>query len=251
LRVPLPSLPSPAKFSNTKIESIKYSFDTRELWPSIADTVSWLKSIDGLPMGSLEQDTVLHHRLSGDYNCFSESEIFHERSIQEIRTLQRVKISGKFGGKNCNWRDLILFISNNLNDGHNHFRSCAVFTEPDKNGNYAVYPSHALIEKSIYYLGMYIARYVEKFPIETAIVSLVFLGAIHPFEDGNGRTSRVLFNKLAGFDGFSGYFPINEIAAHSRGGYILSLREAQYNDNWYPIVEFLDYSIRFFRRRFT
>ena len=78
----------------------------------------------------------------------------------------------------------------------------------------------------------------------TAIVIVVFL-AIHPFQDGNGRLSRVLTTYLLLREGYQ-YVPYSSLEAiieQSKEGYYLALRQTQgtlrnENPDWQPWVLF-------------
>jgi Fic family protein len=64
--------------------------------------------------------------------------------------------------------------------------------------------------------------------IRIAVFNVVFL-AIHPFQDGNGRLSRVLTNLLllrAGY-AYASYSSLESVIEHSKEAYYLSLRRTQ------------------------
>lgn len=77
-----------------------------------------------------------------------------------------------------------------------------------------------------------------------AVFTIVFL-AIHPFQDGNGRLSRILTTLLllqAGY-GYVPYSSLESVIEHSKEGYYLALRKTQgaiWTDapNWQPWIIF-------------
>lgn len=79
----------------------------------------------------------------------------------------------------------------------------------------------------------------------TATFIVVFLG-IHPFQDGNGRLSRILTTLLllrAGY-AYVPYSSLESVIEHSKEGYYLALRQTQGTigtdaPNWQPWVLFL------------
>jgi Fic family protein len=78
----------------------------------------------------------------------------------------------------------------------------------------------------------------------TAIFVVEFL-AIHPFQDGNGRLSRVLTTYLLLSAGYAyvPYSSLESIIEHSKEGYYLALRQTQgtlENDtpDWQPWISF-------------
>lgn len=77
-----------------------------------------------------------------------------------------------------------------------------------------------------------------------AIFIVVFL-QIHPFQDGNGRLSRILTNFLLLYSGYTyvSYSSLENIIEHNKKSYYLSLRKTQKtiytkNPNWQPWVIF-------------
>lgn len=73
----------------------------------------------------------------------------------------------------------------------------------------------------------------------TLVLCLLVNG--HPFSDGNGRTARMLFNVMLRRGGMPAdvYFPFYEIAARSRGGYVIALRHAELRGDWQPIMDWV------------
>lgn len=78
----------------------------------------------------------------------------------------------------------------------------------------------------------------------TAVFIVVFL-AIHPFQDGNGRLSRVLTTYLLLSQGYAyvPYSSLESVVENSKEGYYLALRQTQgtlknENPNWQPWVIF-------------
>jgi Fic family protein len=79
----------------------------------------------------------------------------------------------------------------------------------------------------------------------TAIFTVMLL-EIHPFQDGNGRLSRVLTTLLLLRPGYSyvPYSSLESVIEQSKEGYYLSLRQTQVTirtdaSNWQPWVAFL------------
>lgn len=89
----------------------------------------------------------------------------------------------------------------------------------------------------------------------TAIVIVAFL-AIHPFQDGNGRLSRVLTTFLllrAGYH-YMPYSSLEAVVEQSKEGYYLALRQTQGTlknecPNWQPWVLFFLRSLRLHKKR--
>lgn len=73
------------------------------------------------------------------------------------------------------------------------------------------------------------------------MLALVGISNCHPLYDGNGRTSRIIANAMMNdpAEAPAFYLPIKEIAAFSRGGYLLRVRQAELRDEWLPLANFL------------
>jgi hypothetical protein len=74
-----------------------------------------------------------------------------------------------------------------------------------------------------------------------ACVAYVGLLNAHPFEDGNGRVARVVFNlelRRLGMPN-DAYVPLYAAMCQSRGGYEIRLRQAELHGEWDPLVRYL------------
>ncbi len=80
---------------------------------------------------------------------------------------------------------------------------------------------------------------------DAALVLCLFVNC-HPFTDGNGRVARILFNHTLRRGGMPDdvYVPFYEIAARSRGGYVIALRHAEVRGDWHPIMSWVMEAIR-------
>ncbi|QTN32425.1 Fic family protein [Akkermansiaceae bacterium] len=85
--------------------------------------------------------------------------------------------------------------------------------------------------------------------LRIAVFNVVFL-AIHPFQDGNGRLSRVLANLMllrAGY-AYASYTSLESVIEHNKEGYYLALRRTQTSfgqeTDWEPWVLFFLRSLR-------
>ena len=76
-------------------------------------------------------------------------------------------------------------------------------------------------------------------PIAKAIIFKVKFTHIHPFGDGNGRTSRILMNYILNRYGF----PTISICAKKRKEYIEAMDDAILNDNYAPLVSMIENAI--------
>ncbi len=93
-------------------------------------------------------------------------------------------------------------------------------------------------------------------PLLTVAVFIVIFLEIHPFQDGNGRLSRVLTTLLLLQAGYSyvPYSSLESVIEHSKEGYYLSLRQTQSTirtdaPNWQPWLLFFMRALQQQKRR--
>ncbi|WCE03478.1 Fic family protein [Pseudoxanthomonas sp. JBR18] len=144
--------------------------------------------------------------------------------------------------------EFCLWLRASLGDLEDGFRTRSVTTLPDRIGSKIVYPDAGSIAASLEEVAATWSRINEVSAGLAAAYCLVALMTVHPFLDGNGRLARVFFNwHLNDARVNKVYLPIYETSAISDGGYILRVREAQYHNNWLPLLRYLNLiSERFF-----
>lgn len=81
--------------------------------------------------------------------------------------------------------------------------------------------------------------------IYRAAVGMAAISNCHPFEDGNGRTGRMLFNAMLRTAARRPalYAPLHELAALSGGGLTLAMREAELHGRWEALFRFVERSL--------
>ena len=124
--------------------------------------------------------------------------------------------------------------------GVDGFRCGPVGTTADANGHRVLFAPETTIDNRLQ--NLFEVLMVKEAPSSSfnAILAAVWLTNCHPFVDGNGRTSRILFNMLIQRDLEIPlfYLPIYELALLSRQGFIISVREAEVFGRWHPLYEF-------------
>ena len=89
-------------------------------------------------------------------------------------------------------------------------------------------------------LHRYITAHQVQSPLQTAIVALVMISCIHPFTDGNGRVSRVVFHailrKYCVSPNF--YIPLKSFYARSDFGFEIRLRQTFLTSDWNQITHY-------------
>lgn len=89
----------------------------------------------------------------------------------------------------------------------------------------------------------FVCKNIGNRPTLSAVVCLIAVIHAHPFDDGNGRTSRVMFNIVLYLAGFDLYVPILEFARVSWPSFILKIRRVLIEDDWRGILEFLSVAV--------
>jgi len=120
------------------------------------------------------------------------------------------------------------------------FRTTAVGSVPDRKGERVVYPPPDAISGQLEAVWKHWACHVDQSPGFAAVVAMTALMNLHPFADGNGRVGRVLFHwTLNRHRAEPVYLPLYELSAMSECGYLIRLRQAQYHDEWEPLLCYL------------
>jgi Fic family protein len=111
---------------------------------------------------------------------------------------------------------------------------------PDVNGAYWRCVPASEVMPRLEELHVFIRKNAIEKPLLTAIVALVMIVAIHPFGDGNGRVSRVLFNALLqpGAAADQTFVPLKEIYELSEFGFEIRLRHSMRFNEWSQIVRY-------------
>lgn len=172
------------------------------------------------------------------------------RSLNEINGLAQITSACPreifFSNNPENLKQLLIQFSLFAN-GNSKFRSGEISTKEDAVGSKVIYPDAKFISQRIHDLFFLCRKHIDISPAFCATVSMIALCNAHPLEDGNGRVSRMLFNWILS-DGRTilNYLPIYELAALSRGGFIIRSRKAQYFNDWTELIRFLEYSSSIF-----
>lgn len=132
---------------------------------------------------------------------------------------------------------LISFIESRERD----FRHCPVFLGGDSRSRRWAFPRADIVHTHIQELDEDVQRLIIQSPLLAAIALLANINCIHPFMDGNGRLSRVLFNGVLAHFGMlppSAYIQIKVIYSLSKFGFELRLRELILRGDWLPLLTY-------------
>jgi hypothetical protein len=120
-------------------------------------------------------------------------------------------------------------------------RTSGVQLGADASGARWVFPAPRAIRPLMNRLANEVLEAFSQSPLFAAVIALVGVNAIHPFADGNGRTSRALFNSLLRSGGrlpSKSYIPLKHIYFIAKFGFEIRLREAILLNNYLPILNF-------------
>lgn len=191
-------------------------------------------------LGPFEQNE-LSHELS-EYFGNASSEVFIEsRSLGEFHVLTHAGLPAVHQDMDFQtFCDVLRLVKFATSEGQSGFRVQEIRTAPDRNGQCVAYPSASHILDQLKRIHEHWAQHVSDEPGWAALVAMTALTNLHPFDDGNGRLGRIVFNwTLNQRQEHVLYLPIYELAALSCGGYLIRLRQAQYHSQWDPLAHWL------------
>jgi hypothetical protein len=138
------------------------------------------------------------------------------------------------------FRDVLIGIAKRAGGGEG-LRREEVRTCPDAAGRVVVFPHWQTIPDRLEALFRLLVADTPSAPGLDAVLALVWISHCHPFTDGNGRTSRIIFSALLQrhHDRPAFYLPIFELAALSRGLFIMSVRSAEIHGRWADLLSAL------------
>jgi fido (protein-threonine AMPylation protein) len=211
------------------------------LWSAARSaTVSGSTGIEGNPLGPEEVDEVLS---GGTVDASPEA-------IREVENYNRaLELSRDLATRpGFRWsHEVIQVINRTVMDGLPHETRGRYRSEDVTVGLYRP-PSHLLIEKL---MGSFVQwlQAARDTPLVRAALAQLNLIAIHPFEDGNGRTARLLSAIEMIRDGAVApeLISVEAYLRRNRDGYILALQEAigyTYDPENHPATSWLDYYTR-------
>jgi hypothetical protein len=128
----------------------------------------------------------------------------------------------------------------NLLDTSTLIRTTPSIILPDQKGvGWQCVPANEVVPKLVE-LRRYIAEHQSQSPLQTAIVALVMISCIHPFMDGNGRVSRVVFHAILRKYRVSKkfYVPLKNFYAQSDFGFEIRLRQTFLTSDWNQITRY-------------
>lgn len=148
------------------------------------------------------------------------------------------------------FRDALIDIAKRAGGGEG-LRRQDVRTCPDAAGRVVVFPHWRTIPDR---LDALFRLLVMETPYPSGLnagIALVCISHCHPFTDGNGRISRIIFNTImqSKYERPVFYLPIFELSALSRGMFIMSVRSAELHGGWDDLFSTLARMTAYWRTR--
>jgi Fic/DOC family len=131
-------------------------------------------------------------------------------------------------------------IATNLLNADTCVRTTPAIILPDRKGvGWQCVPVNEVVSR-LGELHRYIASHQSQSPLQTAIVALVMISCIHPFMDGNGRVSRVIFHAILRkySVGEKFYVPLKSFYVQSDFGFEIRLRQTFLTSDWNQITRY-------------
>lgn len=207
---------------------------------AMSPVIAWLKEkpVRHQDLGPFQLDDLVHEL--SDYLAPAATDVFVDgRSLAEYQlmlTLPPIRSLKEFSTF-CNTLTQLgcLVCGREMT-----FRRSDISTVADQRGQQVTYPSPERILPSLMRLHDQWMSCAINAPGIAAVALLAGLTRLHPFMDGNGRVARIFFNATLN-EGREEplYLPLYELAALSRCGFLLRLRQAQYHGEWQPLLTYL------------
>jgi Fic family protein len=182
------------------------------------------------------------HALSQHFELSVGFQIKHCRSHEEKSVLQSWELVDDDLRGSQPFRQAIARLNHGFLNDRSKFRRDRIFINSDVQGNGIEFPDVDATLKQMEWLRENIINASRSCPpLLTAIACLPIITNSHLFFDGNGRTSRALFNHLLHRLGLPSdvYLPVYEIMIASRGGFLIRLRQIETQNLWEPFVTFV------------
>ncbi|HEU0099178.1 MAG TPA: Fic family protein [Allosphingosinicella sp.] len=143
--------------------------------------------------------------------------------------------------------DFLVEVHRRLGAGLNALRDGAVGLRPDSGGNRVLFPHHRLCPALLSSLHGFLRGHLADHPGLGAAVAFAAIVHAHPFNDGNGRTARTIYNLiLADGTGTRHFVPIHAIAGRFPG-FAIKLKRALHGGDWLSLQSYFADAIRLSR----
>ena len=144
--------------------------------------------------------------------------------------------------------DLLLHVHRRLGAGLNALRDRPVGLRPDGGGNRVLFPHHRLCPTLLASLHGFLHSHVADHPGLSAAVAFAGIVHAHPFNDGNGRTARTIFNLIIADRIRTRHFIPIRVIVGRRPGFALKLKRALHGGDWSSLQTYFGDAARLSRR---
>ncbi len=160
---------------------------------------------------------------------------------QSTLALIRDQLNAALRSKNSNnFIRLLEAIASNLSENTVFTRFTPIYTKPDALGYYWEYPDASTITEHLTNLHLFLQAPAVISPLFKALTAIVILNCVHPFQDGNGRVSRIIFNGILQYYGMpqESYIPCKHYFIACDMGFTIRVRYTFMTNDWTEIVLF-------------
>lgn len=183
----------------------------------------------------------LYHDLSDYYMELTENHPAAQRSSDESRVLYdlRAELDQSLASP-ARFREALARINSRLTGTEGIYRTGPMSLHPDRSGGAVVFPPASASQDQIERIRSIIITSTIENSLQNAVICSTILLNAHPFHDGNGRTSRLIFNYIISsiLNKKLPYIPLFEVFQRCRGGYEIRLRIVETQANWNPLITF-------------
>lgn len=138
--------------------------------------------------------------------------------------------------------ELLQHVAGEFNGAQIKVRTGAVGTRADSTGARVLFPQAPQVLSQLAAIRCFLRDNLRQHPLLSAVIAMVALVNCHPFNDGNGRTSRTMFNAVLQHSGAlssSCYVPLYECFWLSRRGWEIRVRIVETVGDWEPVLRYV------------
>ncbi len=211
------------------------------------DNVVRLNIIDFINQANQNKFSLLEHQLSPAWEARQPpKKVRFENTKIEMSMLQcaidLLRPILDNGTTKLRFAETLCLLNAGLNEtARSTLRKSEVYITSDLAGVRIMLPCAKEVEHHIMLLENFVLESGDVNGILRATTMLVIILNIHPFMDGNGRLSRLIFNALIAiiYGENIGYIPLYDFFNRSRGGFQIRLRQVEIQGNWLPLMEYI------------
>jgi hypothetical protein len=247
--LPLPDIEPLAQLA---VQSKALEFHLRDASPSCERSLERFCSALSLPDWNVDDS---YPGLTDELEPYvADSE--RSRSFDAVRLRAEFAVYSRLAGRHPPFAAMdeegfvgfIVEVHRRLGAGLNSLRRRPVALRPDSLGNRVVFPDARICRSLLVSLHRFLTRHMSDHPGVCATVAFAAIVHAHPFDDGNGRSARTIYNLiLAEGTGTRHFVPIHALTAR-RPVVGLKLKRAILGGEWQSLQAFFTDAARLSRK---